>query len=108
MRPSDRGQVLTLLFKPGVVELDDETRVKLTDIAAKAKSDDRRMQIQAFAGGGKISASEIRRISLKRALAVRMHLIEEGVRSTRIDVRALGPPLDDGPEDRVDLILLEN
>lgn len=108
MRPSDRGPTLSLVFKPGQVELDEGIRAKLADIAAQAKSDERRLQIDAFASGGKTSSSEIRRTSLKRALAVRSYLIEEGVRSTRIDVRALGAPLDGGPEDRVDLILLEN
>lgn len=108
MRPSDRGTTLSLPFKPGQVELDDELRRKLAGVAAEAKSDDRRLQIKAFAAGGKSSISEVRRTSLKRALAVRSYLIDEGVRSTRIEVRALGAPLDGGPEDRVDVTLLEN
>lgn len=107
MRPSDSGALIELAFEPGAVELNEAARSKLTELAAKAKSDDRRMQIKAFASGAKMSGSEVRRTSLLRALAVRTYLIEEGVRSARIDVRALGAPHDGGREDRVDLILLD-
>ena len=107
MRPSDSGALVELAFEPGAVELNEAARSKLTELAAKAKSDDRRMQIKAFASGAKMSGSEVRRTSLLRALAVRTYLIEEGVHSARIDVRALGAPLDGGREDRVDLILLD-
>ena len=107
MRPSDSGRLLELAFEPGAVELNEAARSKLSELAAKAKSDDRRMQIKAFASGAKMSGSEVRRTSLLRALAVRTYLIEEGVHSARIDVRALAAPLDGGREDRVDLILLD-
>jgi outer membrane protein OmpA-like peptidoglycan-associated protein len=43
-------------------------------------------------------------LSLSRALAVRAFLIEQGVRSTRMDVRALGDKVPDGPVDRVDVL----
>jgi len=45
-----------------------------------------------------------RRLSLSRALAVRAFLIDQGVRSTRLDVRALGDKTGDGPADRVDIV----
>ena len=44
-----------------------------------------------------------RRLSLSRALQVRSYLIDQGVRSTRIDVRALGANVPSGPADRVDI-----
>ncbi len=47
--------------------------------------------------------SKARRLSLSRALAVRAFLIDQGVRSTRMDVRALGDKVQDGPSDRVDI-----
>ena len=43
-------------------------------------------------------------MSLSRALAVRAYLIDQGVRSTRMDVRALGSKVGDGPADRVDVL----
>jgi outer membrane protein OmpA-like peptidoglycan-associated protein len=42
-------------------------------------------------------------MSLKRALAIRQVLIDDGVPSERIDVRAMGGVDDDGPTDRVDV-----
>jgi outer membrane protein OmpA-like peptidoglycan-associated protein len=50
---------------------------------------------------------EARRVSLARAVAVRAYLIEKGVRSLRIDVRALGNRADTGPAaDQVDLLVV--
>ena len=54
---------------------------------------------------GTDQASQARRLSLSRALTVRSYLISQGVRSTRIDVRALGARASDGPADRVDLLI---
>jgi hypothetical protein len=64
-----------------------------------------RLQLLAYAGGGAQTPSQARRLSLSRALAVRSKLIEKGIRSTRIDVRALGNKSEGGPPDRVDIII---
>jgi hypothetical protein len=64
-----------------------------------------RAQIIAYAAGSNDSASEARRLSLSRALAVCAYLIEKGVASTRLDVRALGHQVDSGSPDRVDIAL---
>jgi hypothetical protein len=65
------------------------------------------MQLLAYAGGKKLSASKARRLSLSRALAIRSYLIGKGVRSTRIDVRALGNKIPSGKPDRVDLKIIQ-
>ncbi len=70
--------------------------------AAKDKTDIR-LQLMAYAGGPSLSASKARRLSLSRALSVRSFLIENGVRSTRIDVRALGNKTTEKPVNRVDI-----
>ena len=57
----------------------------------------------AYAAGSPEDPSTPRRLSLARALAARAVLINEGIASTRIYVRALGSAADDGPADRVDL-----
>ncbi|HVZ27227.1 MAG TPA: OmpA family protein, partial [Rhizomicrobium sp.] len=49
--------------------------------------------------------SDARRLSLKRALAIRQVLIDDGVPSERIDVRAMGGADDGGPADRVDVFV---
>jgi hypothetical protein len=67
-----------------------------------------RIQLVAYASGLPDDASRARRISLSRAIGVRSYLIEQGVRNTRIDVRALGNKTDGGgPADRVDIVALE-
>ena len=61
------------------------------------------VQVTAFAAGSPEDPSTPRRLSLARALAARAVLINEGIASTRIYVRALGSAAGDGPADRVDL-----
>jgi len=65
-----------------------------------------RLQLLSYAGGSPESASVARTLSLDRALAVRSFLIEQDIRRTRIDVRALGDTAPDGPADRIDLVLV--
>ena len=64
-----------------------------------------RVQLLAFGGERGEKSSNTRRLSLKRALIVRQILIDNGVPSERIDVRAMGGTDDDGPLDRVDVFL---
>ncbi len=44
---------------------------------------------------------------MSRALEVRKHLIDRGVRGSRIDVRALGDKAESAPLDRVDIVMVE-
>jgi outer membrane protein OmpA-like peptidoglycan-associated protein len=62
-----------------------------------------RVQIQAYGGNRGDKGSDARRLSLKRALAIRQVLIDDGVPAERIDVRAMGGVDDKGPADRVDV-----
>ena len=62
-----------------------------------------RVELQAFGGVKGDKGSDARRLSLKRALAIRQVLIDDGVSSDRIDVRAMGGVDDTGPTDRVDV-----
>ncbi len=81
-------------------------RADLKAFAASLPDDETvRLTINAYAGGDPATPSIARRLSLSRALAVRSALIEEGVRATRIDVRALGLAAGDGPPDRVDVLI---
>ena len=67
---------------------------------------DERLLLQAYAAASQAGTSGSRRLSLARALEVRSYLIRKGLKSTRIDVRALGTSAASGPADRVDIILL--
>jgi outer membrane protein OmpA-like peptidoglycan-associated protein len=62
-----------------------------------------RVQLIAYGGDKGDKGSDARRLSLKRALAIRQVLIDDGVPSERIDVRAMGGADDGGPADRVDV-----
>lgn len=62
-----------------------------------------RVELQAFGGARGDKGSDARRLSLKRALAIRQVLIDDGVSPDRIDVRAMGGSDDSGPTDRVDV-----
>jgi outer membrane protein OmpA-like peptidoglycan-associated protein len=73
------------------------------DLNAAMNSASARVQIQAFGGTRGDKSSDARRLSLKRALAIRQVLIDDGVPAERIDVRAMGGADDSGPADRVDV-----
>jgi outer membrane protein OmpA-like peptidoglycan-associated protein len=100
------GQQFRLSFGAGSAAVQNASGTQLDDIAKSLKGNDAlRLQLLAFSGGGAQTPSQARRLSLSRALAVRSHLIKQGVRSTRIDVRALGNKSEGGPPDRVDVIV---
>ena len=64
-----------------------------------------RLQLLAYAGASDGGATKARRLSLSRALSVRAYLMDQGVKSTRMDVRALGSRSGSGPTDRVDAVI---
>jgi outer membrane protein OmpA-like peptidoglycan-associated protein len=106
--PTMPGQSMQITFTVDEATLPGAAQAALAAIAARLAADDTlRLQLKAYAGGGAKSASHARRVSLSRALAVRSELIEQGVRSTRIDVRALGNKSKNGTSDRVDVILVQ-
>jgi outer membrane protein OmpA-like peptidoglycan-associated protein len=101
---SREGQ-LRIVFSQGSAEIPDKMKGELDALAQKLNADENlRVQLLAYASGTDDEASQARRISLSRALAVRSYLIKQGVRSTRMDVRALGNNVKDSPQDRVDII----
>ncbi len=93
------------LFAAGSAELSDRAKRDLETLAARLRAEaDRRVQLLAYAGGETGDASRARRLSLSRALAVRAFLVEKGVATGRVDVRALGGKFKEGPADRVDVV----
>lgn len=104
--PPDGGQILRIDFLGASTRLTPDAERRLGSLAATMMKSDGRLQLKAYAGGTVETLSSARRLSLSRALAVRSFLIEQGIRSTRIDVRALGRAEDDGPPERVDIVLL--
>lgn len=104
--PPAGGDILRVEFTQGSSALTRDIESRLGALAAQLKATDARLQLKAFASTNGDNISQARRLSLSRALAVRSFLIEQGLRSTRIDVRALGIARDGGAADRVDVVLL--
>jgi outer membrane protein OmpA-like peptidoglycan-associated protein len=101
------GGPFTVEFAAGGAELPSGVEEGLAALARQIEGDTAmRLQLKAYASAENTVASAARRLSLSRALAVRSFLIEEGVSSTRIDVRALGAKYETGPPDRVDVIVV--
>jgi outer membrane protein OmpA-like peptidoglycan-associated protein len=98
------GQV-RVLFGSESADLPAEAEGPLRELAARMAGDEAmRLELLAYAAGDEDQSSRARRMSLSRALAVRAFLINEGVRSTRMDVRALGNNVEAEPADRVDIL----
>lgn len=97
-----------VLFNADNTKLSADGQSVLDGVIAKLEESDKlRVQLMAYAAGENLSSSKARRISLSRALSVRSYLIEKGVRSTRIDVRALGDKADGDQKNRVDVNTVE-
>ncbi len=102
------GRAMQIVFKSTASKLPDTAKAGLKTLAAKLKGQPAlRLQLMAYAGGESLSSGKARRLSLSRALSVRSYLIENGVRSTRIDVRALGNKTAEEPLNRVDVTVAE-
>ena len=104
---SPDGNLYNIPFSIGTQDLPSNASDALDGLAERMKKDDNiRIQLMGYASNGDGSASQARRSSLFRALAVRTHLMKLGIRSTRMDVRALGQTDVEGvPPDRVDILV---
>jgi len=80
-------------------------RVLASALSTALESGASRIQLEAYSGPPGDKSSDAHRLSLERALAVRQLLIDDGVPSNRIDVRAMGGAADNGPNDRVDVFV---
>lgn len=99
---------MRVTFEAGDAKLPADAKEGLANLAKMlAGQKSLRLRLKAYAGGEDMSSSKARRLSLSRALSVRSYLIEQGVRSTRIDVRALGNKTSEEPVNRVDLAVIE-
>jgi outer membrane protein OmpA-like peptidoglycan-associated protein len=97
---------LSIAFGAESSSLPNDAKGRLDEVVRNMSGNERtRAQIIAYAAGTNDTASQARRLSLSRALAVRSYLIEKGIASTRLDVRALGHQVEGGLPDRVDIAL---
>ncbi len=95
---------LRVTFGPDRADLNPVTEAALRDFARSVKAGEASVNVYAYATGSSEDPSTPRRLSLARALAARAVLINEGIASTRIYPRALGPMGGDMDRDRVDVV----
>jgi len=103
--PVPIGETLRITFAKADTSLPEGAAERLDGFASRlAATEVGRIQISAYADDP--NGREARRLSLARAEAVRSRLIEKGIRSTRINLRALGDASGDGPSDRADVVIV--
>lgn len=97
---------VTIPFDADSAHLPPTSLAALSGLAKRLAADDSlQLQLMAYASGDEDNAGKARRLSLSRALAVRSYLMDQGVLTTRMEVRALGNKVPGGQPDRVDLVL---
>jgi outer membrane protein OmpA-like peptidoglycan-associated protein len=102
-------RTVRMQFAAGAEEVPEAAKAGLDDLVQKlATNEQARLQLVAYAAGGPNEANEARRLSLRRAVAVRNYLRDKGIASSRMDVRALGNRNEgSAPADRVDIVMLD-
>ncbi|KAA0591256.1 OmpA family protein [Azospirillum oryzae] len=101
------SSVLSLVFPADATNLPDTADAVVDRIVERLRaSDTARLQLRSYASGTADTAREARQLALARALALRERLSAFGIRSTRVDVRALGVDDNGGPPDRIDAVFL--
>src|SRR5262249_20594757 len=91
-------------FNGNKSELGDDAKATLDTLATRLLSNDERVRLAAFSGAAGDMSSDVRRLSLARALSVRTYLVSKGVPISRVDVLAFGGSTD-GTSDRVDVLV---
>lgn len=81
----------------------DGIKLLAGDLNSALEAGATQIELEAFGGAPGDKSSDARRIALKRALAIRQLLIDNGVPSNRIITRAMGGITDSGEPDRVDI-----
>jgi len=96
---------IRIVFPTELNEVPSEANAALDDLAAQMLADETmRIQIMCYASGTADTESKARRRSLARCINIRQYLFKKDVRTTRMDVRALGLKSEGQPADRVDIV----
>lgn len=99
------GAMYVIPFATESDEIKLEEQGYLLALVQRLKQDENlRVAVQGFAPLGNGQEYEARRLSLKRAVAVRQFLMDKGVDPTRVNVQALGSATEESLKDRVDIL----
>ena len=102
-----QDSLYTVLFTTGDDTVPEPDAAQLGGVASQMKAQkDLRLSIIGYAPQAEGDQGDARRLSLKRALAVRKLLIDKGVDSNRVNVQAMGDKTDNEVKDRVDVLKL--
>lgn len=102
--PPAQTAILRVPFAEGESVLSEQALSDLNAFAYSFKERGGRVALKGYAGAPGDSSSNMRRLSLKRVLAVRDALLAHGISADRFDVRALGGAQDSGKQNRVDIV----
>ena len=96
---------IRIVFPTEFNDVPVEANSALDDLAAQMVADENmRIEIKCYASGTTDTESKARRKSLQRCINIRQYLFRKDVRTTRMDVRALGLKSEGQPADRVDIV----
>ena len=96
---------IRIIFPTDFNDVPGEANAALDDLAAQMAADESmRIEIKCYASGTADTESKARRKSLQRCINIRQYLFKKDVRTTRMDVRALGLKSEGQPADRVDIV----
>lgn len=104
----DPNFLLSIKFLNTEATLPISAEEDLKKIAKNMKSNKQTVTLFSYASESADQATTARRVSMARALAVRAFLIEQGIDSFNINVRAEGSKGVGGEPDRVDIVLLKD
>jgi outer membrane protein OmpA-like peptidoglycan-associated protein len=94
-------------FAPGRAALPPSARGVLDHVASRLATDGKsRVELLAYASGSNLD-SRARRLSLDRAVAVRVYLAKHGVDRSRVLLRPLGNRRSGGDSDCVEVVTLQ-
>ncbi len=103
------AEIYRVIFRDGSSELPPDVEPKLDLLAQKIRQDRSQfLVVTAFAGTAKDDRRDMLRLSLERVLRVRAALMDAGLASGQIDIRACGYRETEAPPDRVDIFIAEH
>ena len=102
--PPPSAALLRISFSPEQATLDDVALGDIVFFAGSLKSRGGRIALKGYAGEPGATGSNERRLALRRVLAVREQLVDQGIAPERLTVYALGGVKDSGNPDRVDIV----
>ena len=96
----------TIAYGTGDSNVPERAHENLRILAGRmVNNPDLRVEFIAYASDPEESVSRSRRLSLARAVNVRKMLLDSGVDSSRVNLRALGEQSGDGDPDRIDVFV---